>query len=385
MHRKISTCRVCGNAELVEVLDLGMQTANDVFPTVTTQRVAAAPLKLVKCTGDETVCGLLQLAHHHDACVSHGRTVCHTDSAQGWPSVRQDPLLCKIMKRFSSGAALMAEAAAADFARYIEPAAGSLYEAAMRPPLQDGRVIMTSLSVLSSQERPLEFLGQVREALDRQRVCVIQERYMPYLLQRNSYDSIRHQIVAYYALKQIRWMAQKVGLRIIEIEMNRAGAGIAAIALARQESPYESSSDVESLLDEEAREGLHTSYPYECFAKRVMTGLTLLREFLDRAREAGKSVCALGASKSGNVILQCCHATAADIDKVGETDSRKVGAFTPGTLLPIVYEEEVVESKPDFLLVLPWHLRGTFLAKSRLAGCNLLFPLPKLEVVRAGL
>lgn len=191
--------------------------------------------------------------------------------------------------------------------------------------------------------------------------------------------------MAYDALKQIKWMARKIGLKIVGVDLSRAAsAGTAGFALASRESPYEESSAVESVLDEEAREGLHTSFPYDCFAKRVMAGISLLRAFLDRARDAGKTVPALGASKSGNVILQCCHAAAEDIEKVGEIDSGKVGAFTPGTLLPIVPEDEVLESKPNFLLVLPWHLRGAFLAKPRLAGCNLVFGLPRLEVVRAG-
>jgi NDP-4-keto-2,6-dideoxyhexose 3-C-methyltransferase len=280
------------------------------------------------------------------------------------------------------GAAIR-RADAVDFIECIEPHSGLRCGATTQSPYQDRRMVMTSLSALSSEERPLELLERVREALGSDGVWVMQERYVPYILQRNSYDSIGHQRPAYYALKQIRWMACKAGLRIIGVALNPARAGSVAIALARRESRYGDSPAVERLLDEEAREGLHTLHPYECFAKRVIAGLKLLRTFLDRARAAGKSVCALGASKSGNVILQCCQATEADIERIGEIDSGKIGAFTPGTLLPIVLEDEVLESKPSFLLVLPWHLRETFLTKSRLAGCNLLFPLPRLEVVRA--
>jgi NDP-4-keto-2,6-dideoxyhexose 3-C-methyltransferase len=377
MHQQISACRLCGNTELLEVLDLGMQAVNDVFPKARTQLVAAAPLKLVKCTGDETVCGLLQLAHTHTTGDSYGST-------EGWPSVRQNPHPRKGVEKLVPGRAAMSKADAADPIECIVPLVEPRDGARSQSPRQDGRTIMRSLSALSSEGRPLEFLERVREALGSHGVWVMQERYMPYILQRNSYDSIGHQHLAYYALKQIRWMAQQVGLKIIGVGLNPAGAGSVAIALAGRESPYEDSPAVERVLDEEAREGLHTLYPYECFAKRVIAGLTLLRAFLDRARYAGKSVCALGASRSGNVILQCCHATQADIEKIGEIDSGKIGAFTPGTLLPIVLEEEVLERRPSFLLVLPWHLREIFLAKSCLADCNLLFPLPRLEIVRAG-
>jgi NDP-4-keto-2,6-dideoxyhexose 3-C-methyltransferase len=384
MYQQTSACRLCGNTELFEVLDLGVQADNDVFPKARTQRVAAAPLKLVKCTGDDAVCGLLQLAHTYVTGDSYGPTTRHFNLARGGSSVRQNAHLQNVLDQLLPEHAAMAKAGATDSIQCIEPRVEFLCEATMRSSRQNRSLVRTSLSRLSSQERPLEFLAQVREALDSHGVCIIQECYMPYMLRRNAYDSICHQQLAYYALKQIRWMAQKVGLKIIGIELNPAGTGTAIISLARRESPYEVSAAVESILDEEAREGLHTWHPYDCFAKRVIAGLTVLRAFLDRARDAGKSVCALGAARSGNVILQCCHATETDIEKVGEIDSAKVGAFTPGTLLPIVLEEDVLELRPRFLLVLPWHLRGTFLRKPRLAGCDLLFPLPRLEVVRAG-
>lgn len=171
-------------------------------------------------------------------------------------------------------------------------------------------------------------------------------------------------------------MARKVGLKIVGVDLNRASAGTAAIALASRESCYEESSAVESVLDgEPAKVYIHrfpmsalrseSSRAFRCFA-HFSIGLGMLeRQFL-------------------RSVHRNLETPATDIEKVGEIDSGKVGAFTAGTLLPIVPEDEVLESKPNVVLVLPWHLRGAFLAKPRLAGCNLVFPLPRLEVVPAG-
>ena len=244
-----------------------------------------------------------------------------------------------------------------------------------------GRIVIASTSELSRQHSPLNFLTGVKGSLGERDIIVLEERYMPRMVRTNSYDSIRHDQVAYYALKQIRWLTQSVGLKIVAIEMNGTGAGTMLIALARHASRREEHPSIEAVLDSEAREGLHTFEPYRSFADRVSAGISLLRTFLDKARDAGKSICALGASESGNVILQSCRATQADIDVVGEIESAKIGAFTPGTALPIVPEAEVLTRKPDFLIVLPWKLRPAFTAKSTLSGCNLLFPLPHLEVI----
>ena len=83
------------------------------------------------------------------------------------------------------------------------------------------------------------------------------------------------------------------------------------------------------------------------------------------------------------MILQYCGLTAADIVAIGEVNEEKFGGFTPGTHIPICPEAELIAREPDYLIVLPWHFRDTFVGKrDRLRGATrLVFPLPALEVV----
>ena len=78
---------------------------------------------------------------------------------------------------------------------------------------------------------------------------------------------------------------------------------------------------------------------------------------MENARSEGKIVAGLGASTKGNVILQYCGLSADDICAVGEVNEDKFGSFTPGWLIPIIAEANLLERNPDYLLVLPWHLR----------------------------
>jgi NDP-4-keto-2,6-dideoxyhexose 3-C-methyltransferase len=66
---------------------------------------------------------------------------------------------------------------------------------------------------------------------------------------------------------------------------------------------------------------------------------------------------------------------------IGEVNPGTFGAFTPGTLIPIAPEDEVLRSRPDYLLVLPWHFRNFFVGSQKLKGQTLAFPLPQLEIV----
>jgi NDP-4-keto-2,6-dideoxyhexose 3-C-methyltransferase len=107
-----------------------------------------------------------------------------------------------------------------------------------------------------------------------------------------------------------------------------------------------------------------------------------LRKFFAAAKAAGQTIAALGASTKGNVILQYCGLGPADLVAVGEVNEDKFGALTPGTLIPIRPEAEVIGAEHDHLLVLPWHFRDTFMRKrgSLVGKTRLVFPLPVLEV-----
>ena len=138
---------------------------------------------------------------------------------------------------------------------------------------------------------------------------------------------------------------------------------------------------VGELLAREARLGLDTIAPYRAFAERVDRSRDALLEFLERAARAGESCCGLGASTKGNVLLQYCGIGPSLLKEIGEVNAEKYGCFTPGTLIPIAPEAEVLKRGHDHLVVLPWHFRDFFLGSDRLKGRSLVFPLPTLEVI----
>ncbi|WP_129645550.1 class I SAM-dependent methyltransferase [Peristeroidobacter agariperforans] len=411
MYRQISECRICKNTQLVEVLDLGEQTLTGVFPRTRTQQVTAGPLKLVKCIGDDAVCGLLQLQHTYDlgelygdnygyrsglnsSMVAHlhakvrrildrvtlpgdalildiganDSTTLQAYPSQGYTLVGIDPTGAKFRKYYPSHIRLIPEFFSA---------------ATVREHFGERKAaVVTSFSMLYDLEQPMTFMQEIAEVLDDDGVWVLEQSYMPTMLQRNSYDTVCHEHLEYYALKQIKWMTDRLGLKIVDIEFNDINGGSFSLMVAKQDSRHAESPQVDAILDEEARAGLHTLDPFHNFARNVAASRTTLRAFLDEAKRFGKTVCALGASTKGNVLLQYCKITEADIARVGEVNPDKYEAFTPGSLLPIASEEEVLAMHSDYLLVLPWHFRSFFVDHPRYIGHNLIFPLPQLELVR---
>jgi hypothetical protein len=93
-----------------------------------------------------------------------------------------------------------------------------------------------------------------------------------------------------------------------------------------------------------------------------------------------------GASTKGNVLLQFCGFTAEDIEAIAEVNADKFGRVTPGSLIPIISEEEMRERRPDYLIVFPWHFRDGVIAREEeylRNGGRLIFPLPEIEILSA--
>jgi hypothetical protein len=233
-------------------------------------------------------------------------------------------------------------------------------------------------------ESPMAFMQDVHDVLADDGVWVFEQSYMPAMLDAQSYDTVCHEHLEYYALKQVRWMAERVGFTIVDVEFNEVNGGSFSITAAKPTSDMPESPEVARILAEEQARGLDTLAPFEDFARRTAKSRDGLRAFIANAKAEGRTVAALGASTTGNVLLQYCGITSEDIAEVGEVNPDKFGAMTPGTFLPIRAEDEVLAHGHDYHLVLPWHFRRHFLANPAYIGRVLVFPLPTLQIMRAG-
>jgi NDP-4-keto-2,6-dideoxyhexose 3-C-methyltransferase len=243
--------------------------------------------------------------------------------------------------------------------------------------------VITSFSMLYDLEDPLAFARDIASILDSESgLWIFEQSYMPLMLERIAFDTVCHEHLEYYGLKQIVWLADRAGLKIIDVELNNVNGGSFSVVAALKDSIHKQAQQlVQDMLDKEDSLGLSTLRPYQDFSVNTDAACRELKTFIADARKNGKRVCALGASTKGNVLLQYCGITSNDIEVIGEVNEDKFGCLTPGSWIPIDDESQVLESKPDYLIVLPWHFKEFFLMNSSFKGQRLVFPLPSLEVV----
>jgi NDP-4-keto-2,6-dideoxyhexose 3-C-methyltransferase len=411
IFRKIDKCRICGNNNLVLVTDLGEQYLTGVFPHHRAEDdITCGPLRLVKCHGDDSVCGLLQLEHSYDLGEMYGENygyrsglnasmVRHlhgkVDRIRTLVELNAGDLVLDIGSNdgttlgFYPDDLLLVgmDPTGEKFRRYYAPHLQLIPEffAAHRLsaayPSRKAKVV-TSFSMFYDLEDPTGFAREVANILHPDGIWVFEQSYMPLMLERNAYDTICHEHIEYYGLRQIVWLAERAGLKVIDVELNDVNGGSFSVVAALQSSPRgDDSGLVARMLAEEEAAGLACLAPYQAFADRTEDSRRSLQDFFAKAHSEGKRVSGLGASTKGNVILQYCGFTASDIAAIGEVNPDKFGAVTPGSWIPIKDEKMVLQSAPDYLMVLPWHFRDFFLSNPAYAGHKLVFPLPQLEVV----
>jgi NDP-4-keto-2,6-dideoxyhexose 3-C-methyltransferase len=240
--------------------------------------------------------------------------------------------------------------------------------------------VVTSFSMFYDLPAPMVFMEEIREILADDGIWVFEQSYMPSVLATNSFDTVCHEHLEFYALKQIQWMADRVGFKIEDVEFNDVNGGSFSVTVRKTVGREPPNSQVAQILNDEAQAGLNCLGPFRAFEERAQRARETIREFVEKARSEGRMVAGLGASTKGNVLLQYCGFSADDICAIGEVNEDKFGSFTPGSLIPIVAEASLLESNPDYLLVLPWHFREFFERSPAFANRTLVYPLPEFSI-----
>ncbi len=414
IYRDIAQCRACGNKNLIPILHLGEQVLTGIFPKTKTQDVPSGPLELVKCddSSGNKFCGLLQLRHSYEPTAMYGEGYGYRSSLNKSMVRHLQAKVAKIVSKnilepgdlvidIGSNDGTLLKSYPADGVNFvgIDPSAEAFrkyYPAhidlivdffsadAVKKVFGSRKAkVVTSIAMFYDLEQPMEFMRHVHEVLDDDGIWILEQSYMPTMLKRIAYDTICHEHLEYYGLKQIRWMAEKVGFTVIDVELNDINGGSFEVTLAKNLKPTKAQADfIDSLLKQEDALG---TVAFDNFKKSVFAHRDELRRVVDHFNSTGKKIVGYGASTKGNVILQFCGFTEKDIPCVAEVNQDKFGSFTPGTLIPIVSEEKAKAMKPDYMMVLPWHFRDNIIEREKeylTSGGALFFPLPSPEIVR---
>jgi hypothetical protein len=245
--------------------------------------------------------------------------------------------------------------------------------------------IVTSIAMFYDLEDPIGFAREIEQILAPGGIWHFEQSYMPSMLRMTSYDTVCHEHLEYYSLSVVTRILEAAGMRPLDVKMNAVNGGSFAVTAVRANDQRRGSERVINwLLEQEERMGLDTPRPYRDFEERVYRHRSDLVRLLKTLAADGKKVLGYGASTKGNVVLQFCGLTVAEVSAIAEVNEEKFGAYTPGTHIPIISEAEARAMRPDYFLVLPWHFKDGIVqreAEFLASGGRIIFPFPEIEII----
>ncbi len=204
------------------------------------------------------------------------------------------------------------------------------------------------------------------------------------LIERRQYDTIYHEHFSYLSLLTSSRALATAGLRVVDVDELDTHGGSLRVYACPEESAGAPTARVKAVLAAEESAGLHTVAGHEGFASAVLKIKSDLLGFLLTAASEGRSVAGYGAPGKGNTLLNHCGVRSDLLSYTVDRSPFKQGKFLPGTHIPIYAPERLAETKPDYMLVLPWNLRDEISLQLSYVGSwggKLVFPIPELEVL----
>ena len=203
------------------------------------------------------------------------------------------------------------------------------------------------------------------------------------LIERRQYDTIYHEHFSYLSLRTSSQALATAGLQVVDVDELSTHGGSLRVYARPAEGVGEPTARVKAVLVQEEAAGLHTVAGHDGFAREVLQIKSNLLEFLLTAAAEGRSVAGYGAPGKGNTLLNHCGIRSDLLAYTVDRSPWKQGKFLPGTHIPIYPPERIAETRPDYVLVLPWNLREEIsqqLDYVRSWGGRLVFPIPALEI-----
>jgi SAM-dependent methyltransferase len=400
ISQKHTSCRVCGHGELKSYLDLGkIPLANNLFDTQEEAiNAPRLPLVVAWCENcglsqlTEVVSGIQLFSHYtyrssvNKGYVDHCRKMAlelkekyglkknafHIDIAGNDGTLLKqfqnelnhfvlniDPAenLCKISH--NNGI----------------PAFSKFWGFEVAKQFYGTADLITATNVFAHLDNVTEFLEACKIALKPEGVLVIENPYWMETMEGYQFDQVYFEHMSYWSIKPMIALCEKVGLHLVDLSYHDIHGGTMRYEIRKQEG------------EKELTEAYESNYwnnlsDYEQWSRKVYWMKDQISQNLT-AIAKGKKVCAFAASAKGNTLLNFCGIGTDLIEFIVDQTPEKIGKYSPGTGIPIVGFEKIVEFKPDYVLILSWNFKDEIIAKLRpvIPNAKYIVPIPNWEVI----
>lgn len=243
--------------------------------------------------------------------------------------------------------------------------------------------LMVANNVLAHVPDINDFVAGFARLLKPQGVATFEFPHLLRMVHEKQFDTVYHEHYSYLSLTAVNNVFSTNGLRIFDVEELSTHGGSLRVYACLPDAHHQLSGSVAAMLQREDRAGVTAPAFYAGFQRAAEQTKNGLLRFLLKANRDGRSVVAYGAAAKGNTILNFAGVRADLIAYVVDRAAAKIGKLMPGSRIPIVTEAQLAETRPDYILILPWNLRREVtaqLAYARAWGATLVTAVPAVEL-----
>ena len=259
-----------------------------------------------------------------------------------------------------------------------ENVARELVSEGMKADLLVGNNVLAQVSDLNDFVRGMKIL------LKPQGIITLEFPHLMRLMAENQFDTIYHEHFSYFSFTTAVKIFAAHGLTTFDVEeISTHGGSLRFYARHAEDASKPVGDRVRELLAREASTGFNGLECYASFDEQVKETKRKLLAFLIKAKREGKSIAGYGAPGKGNTLLNFCGIRTDFLDYTVDRNPYKQGKFLPGTHIPIFAPDKIRETKPDYVLILPWNLKAEIkeqVSYIRDWGGRFVVPIPEVEV-----
>jgi hypothetical protein len=229
-----------------------------------------------------------------------------------------------------------------------------------------------------------DFVGGFKVLLKPEGTATLEFPHLLKLIGEKQFDTIYHEHFSYFSLLVADEIFAKHGLRIYDVESLSTHGGSLRIFVCHAEAPFARTAGVDDMIAVERAAGLDRLETYAGFAKLAVGVKCGLLSFLIEARNAGKSVVGYGAPAKSNTLLNYCGVDTELLPYTVDISPHKQGRYLPGVQIPIYAPERIFETRPDYVLILPWNIKDEIMERMagiRRWGGQFVIAIPALTVL----
>jgi len=393
-------CQICSSKALVHVTSLGHHALPDAFlaPCQAAEPFTVYPLDLYICNQ----CWLAQIGYSVDPGLLFRDFVYTTESN---PASRPhfERLVKSFIERFELGRGDLAVDLASNDGTLLEQY-GNAVELLGVDPSSAARIaiakglptiveffteatarqilatrqpakIITTMNAFAHIKELDAFMGGVLALLAKTGVFISESHHLQNVIVKMQYDLIHHEHLRFYSLRPLMVLFDRYGLEIFDVEETETQGGSIVVYAARK-GAYPVAANVARVLEQETAAGLYSAETYETWARRLIQSKQRLMSLLYELKAKGARIAGIGASAKGNTIINYCGIRPDILDYITEGAELKLGKLAPGSLIPVVADQELLERQPEYALILTSNLKDIVIRRLREKGYKGKFIVP---------